>query len=355
MSDIAIKRAGLSQHDVKREAAPLKFKLLLVAASVVFALVVSEVSLRALNYRPGLMDSAMFVRNDNALLPFKLRPNYQGYCAGKEVKIDADGYRTVQPSYAELHVGKTDNPARTILLLGDSGVFGFGVSDKETIASQLQDACFKKNLNYQIRNIGVNGYTSWNEYASFADYLTKYSATDVIVLYMPNDLTFDNDYFGIGRGGHASFSRDENRVHRFTRFLYSHVYVSYLIADSVKRISSRVDNPAQPIGFDESRKQKEIDYSLEALRRIQETCKARNIRFSVSIYRDVAYEADPTGWLKYEEAIERNLDRDGIKWFVAKSHMDNLKAKEVRVSWNDAHPGAKAIRFIVSDILMQLQ
>jgi hypothetical protein len=339
---------------MNQKTASEKFKFLVLAASLLFALIVSEVSLRAFDYRPGTMDPEMFVKNDNALLPFKLRPNYQGYCAGKEVKIDADGYRVVQQSYEELYKDKAD---REVLLLGDSGVFGFGVSDKETVASQLQGLSLKRNLNYRIRNIGVNGYTSWNEYSSLSDYLRKYSATDVIILYMPNDLTFDNDYFGIGKGNHASFSRDEDRLHRFTRFLYSHVYVSYLVSDSIKKLTSRVDNPAAAatVSFDESRKQSEIDYSMEALRKTQELCKTRNIKFLVGIYRDVAYESDPKGWLKYEESIERNLERNGINWFVAKSHMDNLKASEVRSSWNDPHPGAKAIGFIVEDILKALQ
>lgn len=337
----------------KKSKASLKW--LAVVLSLVFALLVSEVSLRAFDYRPGTMDPDMFVKNDNALLPYKLRPNYQGYCAGKQVRIDADGYRAVQPTYDDLHVGKHTKPDRLVLLLGDSGVFGFGVSDKETIASQMQAACFQKNLNYQIRNIGVNGYSSWNEYASFADYLTRYTATDVIVLYMPNDLTFDNDYFGIGQGDHASFSRNEGRLRRMNRFLYSHLYVSYLVADSLKKIITRLDNPVETVSFDESQRQGEIDYSMEALKKLQELCKASKISFSVAIYRDVAYEADPKGWLRYEASVERNLERNGIKWFIVKSHMDNLKASEVRSSWNDPHPGARAISLIVNDILNELR
>ena len=71
-----------------------KFKLLTLALSLLFALLVSEVTLRAFNYRPGTMDPDMFVKNDNPLLPFKLRPSYQGNCAGKDVKIvSIDGTR----------------------------------------------------------------------------------------------------------------------------------------------------------------------------------------------------------------------------------------------------------------------
>ena len=165
----------------------------------------------------------------------------------------------------------------------------------------------------------------------------------------------NNDYFRFSQGNHAAFSKDEDRLHRFTRFLYSHLYLSYLISDSVKKLYSHTDTSAAAASFDESQKQGEIDYSMAALRRIQELSKAHNFKFKVGIYRDVVYEADPQGWLKYEETIERNLDRNRINWFVVKSHMDNLKASEVRASWNDPHPGAKAISFIVEDMLQAIQ
>src|SRR5882762_6776649 len=101
----------------------IKFRLLTVAISLALALVGSEITLRAFNYRPGTMDPEMFVSNDSELLPFKLRANYQGYCAGSEVRIDAEGYRIVKPSYDQLHAAKPGSPDRVILLLGDSGVF----------------------------------------------------------------------------------------------------------------------------------------------------------------------------------------------------------------------------------------
>lgn len=329
------------------------FRILVLTGSVVFALALTEILLRVLDYRPGTMDPKMYVANADPLLPFKLRPNYEGYCAGRATHTDADGYRIVIPNYGELRQGQ--QPAKTILLLGDSGVFGFGVADGDTIASQLQRASREKNLNYEIKNIGVSGYTSWNEYEALNDYLKKYSATDVVLLYMVNDLTFSNDYFGIGKGKNASFSPDEDRQHRFTRFLYSNVYVSYFISDSVKRISSIWNRKKSAVTFDESTKQPEIDYSMQALRKIQDTSTAKKIRFSVAIYRDVAYFDDSSGWLKYEGVIEKNLDRNGIRWFIAKSHIDNLKASDVRSSWSDPHPGPKAIGFIVRDILEQFQ
>src|ERR1700681_4709805 len=89
------------------------FRLLTVAASVILALGMTEISLRALNFRPGTMDPAMYVRNDNEIVPFKLHPSYQGYCAGRQVTIDSDGNRVVQPGYSDLY--REAKPDRVVL------------------------------------------------------------------------------------------------------------------------------------------------------------------------------------------------------------------------------------------------
>lgn len=332
----------------------MKRRLLAVAISFLVALSISEISLRAFNYRPGTMDPEMYISNENELLPYKLRPNYQGYCAGREVSTDEDGYRIVSPSYEELAANKSQTPAREVLLLGDSGIFGFGLSDGETIASQLQSLSFRSNLNYRVRNIGVSGYTSWNELTALKDYLNNHQATNVFLLYMPNDLTFDNDYFGIGRGESASFARANGGIHDFTRLLYSHLYTSYLVSDGIKRLSAQLKRDSEGLAFDERQLQDSIDYSMQALREIQKLCDTRHIAFKVGIYRDVAYFADSHTWLKYEEVIGSRLTQQGIKWLIIKSHIDTLAPDRIRASWNDPHPGAEAAGLIANEILNTL-
>jgi lysophospholipase L1-like esterase len=317
---------------------------------------IAEAGLRAINYRPGIMDPDMYVANPDPLLPYKLQPNYQGYCAGQEVKTDAQGNRLVTPSYKELKPGQL--PDRVVLLVGDSGVFGFGLGDSDTIGSQLQRTATGKNHNYEIRNIGVSGYTSWNEYQAVNNYLSDHNATDIIVLYVPNDVTFENDYFGVGKGKRVSFDRGETKTREVTRWLYSHVYVSYLLSDSAKRVIAtlRSSGTAQAAsGFDENAKREELDYSMEAIERLKQLCEERQIRFQVAIYRDIVYFDDQASWLNYERAISKRLDDRGIQWFIAKSHIERLPPSEIRVTWNDPHPSAKAAGLIADDLLNSLK
>src|SRR5438552_257146 len=285
---------------------------------MLFALGIAEVLVRLSNYRPGTMDPLMYVANPNPLLPYRLQANYRGYCAGGEVHTDNDGNRRVSPTYPSRFPARQEKSVREVLILGDSGVFGFGLPDGDTVASQLQGVCAQRNLLYDIRNVGVPGYTSWNEYAALEDYLKEHEVSDVVLLYMPNDLTFDNDYFGIGRGGYASYSGNEDRAHRLLRDFYTHVYLASLLSQGLKRAAGmlRTQAPAEE-KFDQLRMQPEIDYSMAALVKIRDLCRDKRIRLSVGIYRDVAFYYDSQSWLAYEQTIQSNLAKLGIELFLA--------------------------------------
>jgi lysophospholipase L1-like esterase len=333
-----------------------KLRLFALLFALACGLIVSEIALRLINYRPILMDPGLYVANDSDILPFKLKANYDGLYAGQQVRTDADGYRVVSPDPRLAQSTRIENPERVVLILGDSAVFGHGLSDEETIASQLQNLILAKKLNYQVKNIGVSGYTSWNEYGSLEGYLKQHTATDVIVLYIPNDITFENDYFGVRRGNLPSFAQRDTAFLRFTRFLYAHFYTAFLISDGIKKTVARVNNTEGYSGkFDLANRQPEFNYSMEALGKMQELCQQRQMRFAVAIYRDVEHYYEPEKSLAYEAAIKKSLDARGIKSFVAKSHIENLKFNEAKVLWNDPHPSARAVTFIAGDFLKALE
>lgn len=328
------------------------FKFLTVLMSLIIGSVAFEIFLRAINYHPMLVDPNIYLANNNPLLPYKLKPNYDDYYLQQEVKIDGDGNRMVSPDPKLLPAERKETAARVILILGDSLVFGYGLSNEDTIASQLQNLLWKKGLNYEVRNIGAPGYTSWNEYVALDDYLKTHAISDVILAYVPNDITFDNDYFQIGQGKLASFS--DTRFHRFTQFLYSHFYTLYVVSDALKKIYSRLRGEIEPsaaTAFAERNNQPAIDYSMEALSRIRDLCKQKHVRFSVGIYRAAAlYDKLPDISSEYEAVIKKNLDQRGIRSFLIKSHADNLKPADAQVFWNDPHPSRQAVGFIVADI-----
>src|SRR2546423_15033677 len=111
-----------------------KFKILAFSGALLVGLAASEVFLRLINYRPAVVDPNIYVANQSDILSYKLRPNYDGYYLGQEVKVDADGYRVVSPNSDLRGRMPKDGEGTTIVILGDSMVFGYGLRNEDTIA-----------------------------------------------------------------------------------------------------------------------------------------------------------------------------------------------------------------------------
>lgn len=305
-------------------------KLLLLVASVLVALALCEAAVRLSGYQPSIIDPRMFQSRNDELLPYTLTPAYSGNYAGGAVHIQSDGTRVVIPQCQ----------GKPLLILGDSVAFGQGLSDDDTISSQLQKLVCGQ---YQVRNIAVPGYSSWNEYAAFrAD---NQPLDRLILIYVPNDVTYENNHLKLKAGEIADLS--SSRIHRLLRALYSHVYLSYLVADSFKRLRHHEAVSYSPAP-------EALAYSMEALKGISELCRERNIKFSVAIYRDVWHYDQPVLSGQYEQVVGKNLDKLGIDNFVLKGHIENLKPDEARVHYNDPHPSKRAVGWIVADLKSHL-
>jgi hypothetical protein len=302
-------------------------KLLLFVTSAVIALIPCELMVRLSGYRPKIIDSRMFQSHPDVLLPYKLRPNYDGYYVGGSVHTDADGNRLVLPQCS----------GRRVVILGDSVAFGQGLDDDATLSSQLQkESCGR----YQIRSLAVPGYSSWNEYGAFRDY--REPVDRLILIYVPNDITYENNHLKITGDEIADISK--NRAQKLLRALYSRVYVSSLMADSIKRLRHRESTIAS------TSDPNMLEYSLHAVQLISELCKQRNTEFSVAIYRDLWHYNQPVLSARYEEALIRSLNDRGIHNFVLKSHIENLEIQNARIYFNDPHPSKMAVEFMAADI-----
>ncbi len=334
-------------------------KILIVVLAFVVALIIVEIALRVMGFNPGIMDINIFVEEENELLPYKPRPNYRGYHVGKDVAIDSEGNRVVTPGPKMLNNGIENPDTKTIVILGDSVVFGFGLRDDETIASQFQALINQKGLSYIVKNIAAPGYSSWNEYEALNQYLKKNKVDIVFLVYIPNDVTFNNN-------GLVNMKRyEKTKYSPMTSFLYKNLYSLSLIDlykasqkdhSKVKESPGSENQGNQVVEklYSDYLNEEKVNYSMEAISKIESLCEKNKIQFFVAIPRFHIWHYEyPEFSNDYETMLLDRLNSVGAEAFITTSHIENLTVEEINVFRNDYHPSPIAVKYLVKDIYEQ--
>jgi len=111
---------------------------------------------------------------ENPSLVYELKPNSEGYLAGKYVKINSYGMRSKEIS--------TDKDVYRIAFIGDSITFGWGVELNESYPEVLGEYIEKdQHIKVEILNFGVPGYVSLQEYTVLKNKVINYSPDLIII------------------------------------------------------------------------------------------------------------------------------------------------------------------------------
>ena len=175
----------------------LRANLLLLLFSVLFCLVGAELVLRLL--RLGFNNTPL---NPSATRHHQHPSNYafqayslQNEWGGFEIQTDRFGNRSLQG----LCVFPAAGPQRHLLLLGDSFVEGFQVSDADSMAGQLQQQLCGAGT--AVHNLGVSSYSPVLSEIQLREYQQQHpkgsgllAGGAVVHLLFDNDLDGDQDY-----------------------------------------------------------------------------------------------------------------------------------------------------------------
>lgn len=330
--------------------------MLTLAASVVVGLGLLEIGVRLTGYEPPTISADMYLDRsgepDEKVWPYALRPGYVGSYAGGAVSIDMEGERSVVVEDAVRAKLDASPTAATWLVVGDSVAFGQGLNDHETLASQLATALASRAVPIRVRNVAAPGYTSVNELAAAKRYFASHGAERVIVVYVANDATFDDDQLKLKEGFAL---QGQSAWHRATRSLYEHVYVSFLISDSFKRLGSMLTEPPSSEGFWSTISDDAIERSLDALAELEALSAAHGAKLSVAINRDISYYELPAPAEAFERRVLKGLEQRKMDAFVLSSYQKELPLDEACVSPMDAHPSRKAVGLMVNDIVAHIE
>jgi hypothetical protein len=155
--------------------------------------------------------------NDNARIIYELIPNLSVTFRDAPVHTDARGFRITQG---------TANPSRactTLVGIGDSVMFGWGVADEETYLAKLAEKISNAHPGqpWEVFNTAVPGYNTVMEVETLKDKGLALSPDIVLLHFIRNDLDLPNfirvktNIFDLRRSFlREYFSRDRRFRHR---------------------------------------------------------------------------------------------------------------------------------------------
>jgi len=239
----------------KKRLKELFLNVLALSIGLTVALILAEVILRV--FTPNVLEQAGITRaamyTPDPDLGWKLEPGFEGIEQKKDflthVRINQEGFR--DDPYDETASGSVFS----ILGVGDSFTFGFGVEHEETYLELLEgylNSSRPGHRNYQVFNTGVPGY-SLEEYSMFLNNSWKKFDPDLVVIGVDiNDHTDIQPYpkYDVVHGhiiDHRSNDADQDSerntneiavLTRFKIFLYERFYLYRLLSRAKRNISA---------------------------------------------------------------------------------------------------------------------
>ena len=160
---------------------------LLLAVSLFAALVGGEIVLRLKNRAMNNYDIEMWryaqelkVKSENPEIDFDHVKSKSALLQNVDIRINEWGLRGGP-------VPALPNDARRILFLGGSITLGWGVTEADTIAEQVQSKFAARGDNVQVLNGGVGNYNTQRYVSRYFDELAALQPTDIVVQYFLRD------------------------------------------------------------------------------------------------------------------------------------------------------------------------
>jgi lysophospholipase L1-like esterase len=261
------------------------------------------------------------VDSPNPLVGHHHRPNANATLMGVELRTNADGFRD-----DDYPVEKGDR--RRVVFLGDSLTLGWGVDKEETFEHLLERDLDSKSPT-EILNLGVGNYNTTQELNLLIDKGLKYDPDQVVLFYFINDaepVPAKSKLPGLGR-------------FRIITFFWSRV----------KALMARL---SPTIGFQEyySALYREGSEGWEgskaAFLELQRLSGEHGFDFRVVVLPELHELVDYT-FAAEHRLLTDFLDENGIRFLdLAPSFREQRDPQSLWVSFDDAHPNARAHRLI---------
>ncbi|MBX9767124.1 MAG: SGNH/GDSL hydrolase family protein, partial [Bdellovibrionales bacterium] len=253
---------------------------------------------------------------------FSFRLNKQGY-RGEDWETSPDG--------------------KSVLFLGDSYTFGWGVRDAETFPAQIKAYFQKKRMSAKILNAGVPGYGTFQELAVLKDWIESLNISLVVLSVVMNDAQ----------------PPEAIPLHPEISYRYASSWVLSELREYLNSIAKRT--LVTPTKFRAS-EDYNIDFRREpnfrsvkdSLKEIRDLCEQRKIPLLVTILPDFTNNFNSTyAYRGIHEKVMSMATELGIEAIDMLPLFEGKNSASLRVP-GDGHPNAEAHRLIAKYLLDHL-
>lgn len=160
----------------------------IVAATLLVLAVIAEGALRLAYPMPPILEGRLDVRglvrlSSSPETVWELAPGVDKSIPGMAVHTSSAGLRDREYTVTR------PSDVRRIAFMGDSVVFGYGVSQEDTAPKALERMLNERNrtTRYEVMNFGVPGYNTEQEYVTLRDRVLAYHPDIVVLGFVMND------------------------------------------------------------------------------------------------------------------------------------------------------------------------
>jgi lysophospholipase L1-like esterase len=307
------------------------YSIVLLALSVVVALLVSEGILRVKNSSMKNYDIEMWryarelkIKSADPSLDFEHLKSKSAMLQNVEIRLNEWGLRgdPVPPASSD---------KRRILFLGASTTLGWGVPEEDTVERRLERMLAAAGHPADVLNAGVGNYNAERYVSRFLKQLTGLNPTDIVVQY------FMRDAEDLPPGGGNIFLRNSELA--VTLWIaYHRLFDRTGEANLVERYR-KVYDPGQP-GF--------IVMQRE-LKKLAEYAQQRGIRLYFMMTPDV-HDLIDYKFTFVHDIMRKYAERNGYAYVDLLPVMAGLRPEETWAMPGDPHPNAFAHKLMADAI-----
>jgi lysophospholipase L1-like esterase len=319
-------------------------QLIVVSVSTLIALIFGEVITRISSKakyakRINEWDHEIYVIDQSSLF-YTLKPNLKRHNRIRPdlprswwMTLNADGFRGPDPVKGK----------KTILFLGDSFTFGWGLDDHDVFPAVIRAELSQDYKGYQVINGGVPGYNTIQEYQLLKRHWDKWQPKLVLLSYVINDAEPQMSV--------PAPPRVKMRHHSSWLWVKTCRQVERVFSDEKGWLAPKLyeNDPNFLTAFaDKGVKWKE---SKEALRLISELCREKKVPFALVMLPNFASPFGPGyQYQPIHDAVQQWAREFHIEHFDQLDHFKATDNKELMIP-NDGHPNKVANQRIAREIL----